>query len=145
MLIIPIRIKLMKARFLPATPRRHKSFFSFVELFLESVKYRIVHPCNADSCLPPSQMSANTSRRRTLCAVSGETALTASTVCSAQVLQSYCSLESSSTIIALSRRLSASVITLKPAIHDHFKTGQGSRTQNMKLFYLADASSGKFC
>jgi hypothetical protein len=39
----------------------------------------------------------------------------------------------------------ASVITSKPAIHDHFKTGQRSRTQKMKLFYLADARSGKFC
>jgi hypothetical protein len=38
-----------------------------------------------------------------------------------------------------------SVITSKPAIHDHFKTGQRSCTQNMKLFYLADARSGKFC
>jgi hypothetical protein len=39
----------------------------------------------------------------------------------------------------------ASVITSKPAIHDHFKTGQRSCTQNMKLLYLADARSGKFC
>ena len=38
-----------------------------------------------------------------------------------------------------------SVITSKPAIHDHFKTGQRSCTQNMKLFYLADARSCKFC
>jgi|CZKS01.1.fsa_nt_gi hypothetical protein len=38
-----------------------------------------------------------------------------------------------------------SVITSKPAIHDHFKTGQRSCTQNMKLLYLADARSGKFC
>jgi hypothetical protein len=37
-----------------------------------------------------------------------------------------------------------SVITSKPAIHDHFKTGQRSCTQNMKLFYLADARWGKF-
>ena len=41
--------------------------------------------------------------------------------------------------------LQASVITSKPAIHDHFKTGQRSCTQNMKLLYLADARSGKFC
>ena len=40
---------------------------------------------------------------------------------------------------------SPSVITSKPAIHDHFKTGQRSCTQNMKLLYLADARSGKFC
>jgi hypothetical protein len=39
----------------------------------------------------------------------------------------------------------ASVITSKPAICDHFKTGQRSRAQNMKLFYLACASWGKFC
>jgi hypothetical protein len=38
---------------------------------------------------------------------------------------------------------SASVITSKPAINDHFKTGQRSRTQDMKLFYLADGSTGK--
>jgi hypothetical protein len=42
-------------------------------------------------------------------------------------------------------KITASVITSKPAIHDHFKTGQRSCTQNMKLFYLADARSGKFC
>jgi hypothetical protein len=35
------------------------------------------------------------------------------------------------------------MITSKPAIYDHFKTGQRSRTQDMKLFYLADGSSGK--
>ena len=38
---------------------------------------------------------------------------------------------------------SASVITSKPAIYDHFKTGQRSRTQDMKLFYRAGGSSGK--
>jgi hypothetical protein len=37
----------------------------------------------------------------------------------------------------------ASVITSKPAIHDHFKTGQRSRTQDMKLFYRVGGSSGK--
>jgi hypothetical protein len=36
------------------------------------------------------------------------------------------------------------VITSKPAIYDHFKTGQRSRAQDMKLFYRAGASSGKF-
>jgi hypothetical protein len=39
----------------------------------------------------------------------------------------------------------ASVITAKPAICDHFKTGQRSRGQDMKLFYRAGAGSGKFC
>jgi hypothetical protein len=38
-----------------------------------------------------------------------------------------------------------SVITAKPAICDHFKTGQRSRGQDMKLFYRAGAGSGKFC
>jgi CheY-like chemotaxis protein len=38
----------------------------------------------------------------------------------------------------------ASVITSKPAICDHFKTGQRSRAQDMKLFYRAGTSSGKF-
>ena len=38
----------------------------------------------------------------------------------------------------------ASVITSKPAINDHFKTGQRSRAQNMKLFYRDGASSCKF-
>jgi hypothetical protein len=42
-------------------------------------------------------------------------------------------------------RLYSSVITAKPAICDHFKTGQRSRGQDMKLFYRADAGSGKFC
>jgi hypothetical protein len=37
----------------------------------------------------------------------------------------------------------ASVITSKPAINDHFKTGQRSRTQDMKLFYRVGGSSGK--
>jgi len=36
-----------------------------------------------------------------------------------------------------------SVITSKPAIRDHFKTGQRSLAQDMKLFYRAGASSGK--
>jgi hypothetical protein len=36
-----------------------------------------------------------------------------------------------------------SVITSKPAINDHFKTGQRSRTQDMKLFYRAEGISGK--
>jgi len=36
-----------------------------------------------------------------------------------------------------------SVNTSKPAINDHFKTGQRSRTQDMKLFYRAEATSGK--
>jgi hypothetical protein len=36
------------------------------------------------------------------------------------------------------------VITSKPAIDDHLKTGQRSRSQDMKLFYRADAGSGKF-
>jgi hypothetical protein len=35
------------------------------------------------------------------------------------------------------------VITSKPAINDHFKTGQRSRTQDMKLFYRAEGISGK--
>jgi hypothetical protein len=39
----------------------------------------------------------------------------------------------------------SSVITAKPAICDHFKTGQRSRGQDMKLFYRAGAGSGKFC
>jgi hypothetical protein len=29
---------------------------------------------------------------------------------------------------------SASVITANPAMHDHFKTGQVSRTQDLQLF-----------
>ena len=37
----------------------------------------------------------------------------------------------------------ASVITSKPAINDHFKTGQRSRAQDMKLFYRAGGSSSK--
>src|ERR1700680_1298951 len=37
----------------------------------------------------------------------------------------------------------ASMITSKPAIYDHFKTGQRGRTQDMKLFYRADGCSGK--
>ena len=35
------------------------------------------------------------------------------------------------------------MITSNPAICDHFKSGQRSRTQDMKLFYRADACSGK--
>jgi hypothetical protein len=35
------------------------------------------------------------------------------------------------------------VITSKPAINDHFKTGQRSRTQDMKLFYRDDGSLSK--
>jgi hypothetical protein len=38
----------------------------------------------------------------------------------------------------------ASVITSKPAICDHFKTGQRSWAQDMKLFYRVGTSSGKF-
>ena len=38
----------------------------------------------------------------------------------------------------------ASVITSKPVICDHFKTGQRSGAQDMKLFYRAGTSSGKF-
>jgi hypothetical protein len=41
--------------------------------------------------------------------------------------------------------LSPSVITSNPATCDHFKSGQRSRTQDMKLFYRAGAGSGKFC
>ena len=41
-------------------------------------------------------------------------------------------------------RQKPSVITSKPAINDHFKTGQRSRAQNMKLFYRDGASSCKF-
>ena len=37
-----------------------------------------------------------------------------------------------------------SVITSNPAICDHFKTGQRSRAQDMKLFYRGSASLGKF-
>jgi hypothetical protein len=37
-----------------------------------------------------------------------------------------------------------SVITSKPAICDHFKTGQRSWAQDMKLFYRVGTSSGKF-
>jgi hypothetical protein len=37
----------------------------------------------------------------------------------------------------------ASVITSKPAINDHFKTGQRSQAQDMKLFYRAGGSSSK--
>ena len=44
----------------------------------------------------------------------------------------------------LDRAGKASVITSKPAIYDHFKTGQRGRAQNMNLFYRAGASSGKF-
>jgi len=36
-----------------------------------------------------------------------------------------------------------SMITSKPAIYDHFKTGQRSRTQDMKLFYRAGGSLSK--
>jgi hypothetical protein len=36
----------------------------------------------------------------------------------------------------------SSVITSKPAINDHLKTGQRSRAQDMKLFYRAGGSSG---
>jgi hypothetical protein len=39
----------------------------------------------------------------------------------------------------------SSVITSKPAINDHFKTGQRSRVQNMMLFYRDGAGSRKFC
>jgi len=39
----------------------------------------------------------------------------------------------------------ASVITSNPATCDHFKSGQRSRTQDMKLFYRAGTGSGKFC
>jgi hypothetical protein len=39
----------------------------------------------------------------------------------------------------------ASVITSNPAISDHFKSGQRSRAQDMRLFYRAGAGSGKFC
>jgi hypothetical protein len=35
------------------------------------------------------------------------------------------------------------MITSKPAIYDHFKTGQRSRTQDMKLFYRAGGSLSK--
>jgi len=40
--------------------------------------------------------------------------------------------------------MKASVITSNPAICDHFKTGQRSRAQDMKLFYRGSASLGKF-
>jgi hypothetical protein len=43
------------------------------------------------------------------------------------------------------RPQAASVITSKPAINDHFKTGQRSRAQNMKLFYRDGAGFRKFC
>jgi hypothetical protein len=46
---------------------------------------------------------------------------------------------------ALTKTGLASVITSKPAINDHFKTGQRSRVQNMKLFYRDGAGSRKFC
>jgi hypothetical protein len=36
-----------------------------------------------------------------------------------------------------------SVITPKPAINDHFKTGQRSRAQDMKLFYREGGTAGK--
>jgi hypothetical protein len=39
----------------------------------------------------------------------------------------------------------SSVITSNPATCDHFKSGQRSRTQDMKLFYRAGAGSGKYC
>ena len=39
----------------------------------------------------------------------------------------------------------SSVITSNPATCDHFKSGQRSRTQDMKLFYRAGTGSGKFC
>ena len=35
------------------------------------------------------------------------------------------------------------MITSKPAIYDHFKSGQRSRTQDMKLFYRASGSLSK--
>jgi hypothetical protein len=44
-----------------------------------------------------------------------------------------------------SQVVEASVITSKPAINDHFKTGQRSRAQNMKLFYRDGAGFRKFC
>ena len=37
------------------------------------------------------------------------------------------------------------MITSNPAICDHFKSGQRSRAQDMRLFYRAGAGSGKFC
>jgi hypothetical protein len=37
----------------------------------------------------------------------------------------------------------SSVITSKPAINDHFKTGQRNRGQDMKLFYRAGGGLGK--
>jgi hypothetical protein len=40
-------------------------------------------------------------------------------------------------------RYHASVITSNPAACDHFKSGQRSRTQDMKLLYRAGAGSGK--
>src|ERR1035438_6639783 len=51
--------------------------------------------------------------------------------------------------IRLTRGLSigvdaSSVITSKLPRNDHFKTGQRSRAQNMKLFYRDGASSCKF-
>ena len=41
------------------------------------------------------------------------------------------------------RSSTTSVITSKPAINDHFKTGQRSRIQDMKLFYRASGSLSK--
>jgi hypothetical protein len=41
------------------------------------------------------------------------------------------------------RFVTASVITSKAAINDHFKTGQRNRGQDMKLFYRASGSLGK--
>ena len=35
------------------------------------------------------------------------------------------------------------MITSKPAIHDHFKTGQRTSTPDTNLFYLAGYCSGK--
>jgi hypothetical protein len=46
---------------------------------------------------------------------------------------------------ALGLHVLPSVITSNPATCDHFKSGQRSRTQDMKLFYLAGAGSGRFC
>jgi hypothetical protein len=46
--------------------------------------------------------------------------------------------------LEIARVTGSSVITSKPAICDHFKTGQRSWAQDMKLFYRVGTSSGKF-
>src|ERR1035438_1669929 len=53
--------------------------------------------------------------------------------------------QSPSSTARIARSWIPSVITSKPAINDHFKTGQRSRAQDMTLFYRAGATFRKVC